>query len=171
MFEMAKIVQQQRLENRKLEKLFSDSKRQALQLTAALIQQQENPPADPWDKFVTSEVTGSYYVVARGRRFDSFGIYNDVSKFLFEVNGRVGSLFKVCESYSEAHLYVKEHFVKEHPAPLNVSETDSPPSFLEGGLFVPVHPPRGEKTQYFQGQHARPRRAQCDRRSVKGERR
>jgi hypothetical protein len=105
MSEMAKIIKQQRLENKKLEKLFSDSKRQALQLSEALSQQHENPPADPWDKVVTSEVTGPYYAVARGRRFDSFGIYADVSKFLFEVNGVVGSLFKVCESYSEAHLY------------------------------------------------------------------
>jgi hypothetical protein len=61
MSEMAKIVQQQCLENKKL---------------------------------VTSEVIGSYYAVARGRRFDSFGIYADVSKFLFEVNV-VGSLFKM----------------------------------------------------------------------------
>jgi hypothetical protein len=38
--ELAKIVQQQRLENKKLEKLFSDSKRQSLQLYVALIQQQ-----------------------------------------------------------------------------------------------------------------------------------
>jgi hypothetical protein len=47
MSEMAKIMQQQRLENRKLEKLFSDAKRQSLQLSEALNQQQENPPADP----------------------------------------------------------------------------------------------------------------------------
>jgi hypothetical protein len=33
MSEMAKIVQQQRLENKKLEKRFSDSKRQDLQLS------------------------------------------------------------------------------------------------------------------------------------------
>jgi hypothetical protein len=90
MSEMAKIVQQQRLENMKLEKLFSDSKIQALQLSEALSLQQENPPADPWDKFVPSEVTGYYYTVARGRKFDSFGIYVDVSKFIFEVMG-VGS--------------------------------------------------------------------------------
>jgi hypothetical protein len=61
MSEMAKIVQQQRLENKKLEKLFSDAKRQALQLSEAVSQQQENPPADPWEKNVTSEVTGDYY--------------------------------------------------------------------------------------------------------------
>jgi hypothetical protein len=64
MSEMAKIVQQQRLENKKLEKLFSNFKRQALQLPAALSQQQESPPADPWEKIVTSDVTGSYYAVA-----------------------------------------------------------------------------------------------------------
>jgi hypothetical protein len=72
MSELANIVQQQRLENKKLEKLFSDSKRQALQLSIALSQQQESPPDDPWDKFVTSEVTGSYYGVAQGKRFNSF---------------------------------------------------------------------------------------------------
>jgi hypothetical protein len=60
MSEMAKIVQQQRLENKKLEKLFSDFKIQALQLSEALSQQQDNPPADQWEKFVTSEVTGYY---------------------------------------------------------------------------------------------------------------
>jgi hypothetical protein len=93
---MTKIVQLQRLENKKLEKLFSDSKRQALQLSEALSRQQENPRADPWEKNVTSEVDEPYYAVARGRRFDSFGIYADVRNFLFEVNGVVGSLFKVC---------------------------------------------------------------------------
>jgi hypothetical protein len=61
---MAKIVQQQRLENKKLEKLFSESQRQAFQLSEAISQQKENPPADPWGKFVTSEVTGPYYAVA-----------------------------------------------------------------------------------------------------------
>jgi hypothetical protein len=69
-----------------------------------------------------------------------------VNKFLFEVNGVLGSLFKVCESYSEAHLYLKEHFVKEDPTPLDVSTTDSPPLFPEGGLsegglsYPPVAP-------------------------------
>jgi hypothetical protein len=47
MSEMANIVQQQLLENKKLEKKFSDAKRQSLQLSEALSQQQENPPADP----------------------------------------------------------------------------------------------------------------------------
>jgi hypothetical protein len=83
MSELAKIVRQQRLENKKLEKLLSDSKRQALQLSVALSQKQESPPADPSDKFVSSEVTGSYYAVARERRFESSGIYADVkSSFL-----------------------------------------------------------------------------------------
>jgi hypothetical protein len=104
MSELAKIIQQQRLENKKLEKLFSDSKRQALQLSVALSQQKYSPPADPWDTFVASEVNGSYYAIAQGKGFGSFGIYADVNKFLFEVNGLVGSLFKVCESYSEARL-------------------------------------------------------------------
>jgi phage terminase large subunit-like protein len=60
MSEMTKIIQQQRLENKKLEKLFSDAQKQSLQISEALSQQQENTPADPWDKFITSEVTGSY---------------------------------------------------------------------------------------------------------------
>jgi hypothetical protein len=51
---MAKIMQHQRLENKKLDKLFSDAQKQSLQISEALSQQQENPPADPWDKFVTS---------------------------------------------------------------------------------------------------------------------
>jgi hypothetical protein len=63
MSEMAKIVQQQRMENKKLEKLLPDYNRQALQMFEALSQQQENPTADPWEKFVTSEVTGAYYAV------------------------------------------------------------------------------------------------------------
>jgi hypothetical protein len=145
MSELAKIVQQQRLENKKLEKLFSDYKRHALQPSVDLSQQQESSPADPWEKFVSSEVTGYYYAVARGRIFDSFGIYADVNKLLFEVNGVVGSLFKVCESYSEARLYVKELFTKEDPTPLDVAATDSPPSFPEGGSSSPPVPPGGEK--------------------------
>jgi hypothetical protein len=171
MSELEKIVQQQRLENKKLEIMFSDSKRQSLQLSLALTQQQEIPPADPWGKFVASEVTGSYYAVARGQGFDSFGIYAEVNKFLFEVNGVVGSFFKVCESYSEAHLYLKEHFVKEDPIPLDVAATNSPPALPEGGLLSPPIPPGVEKKRSFQGQHVESRRAQCDRRSVKKERR
>jgi hypothetical protein len=54
-----------------------------------------------------------------------------MNKFLLEVNGVVGLLFKVCESYSEAHLYLKEHFIQDHPAPSNVAATDSPPSFTK----------------------------------------
>jgi hypothetical protein len=46
-------MQQKRLENKKLEKLFSDTQKQSLQLSEALSQQQENPPADPWEIFVT----------------------------------------------------------------------------------------------------------------------
>jgi hypothetical protein len=74
MSEVAKIVQQQRLENKKQEKRFSDYKRKSLQLYLALGQQQESPPADLWDKFVGSEVTGSYYAFARGRGCSSLGI-------------------------------------------------------------------------------------------------
>jgi hypothetical protein len=66
MLELAEFVQCQNLENKKLEKLLSDSKRKSLQLSLALSQQQEISPSDPWDTFVTSEVTGSYYEVARG---------------------------------------------------------------------------------------------------------
>jgi hypothetical protein len=72
-----------------------------------------------------------------------------VNKFLFEVNGVVGSLFKVCESYSEAHLYLKEHFVKEDPAPLDVAATDSPPLFPEGGLSSPPAPPEEKRSDFF----------------------
>jgi hypothetical protein len=149
MSKMAKIVQQQRLKNKKLKKLFSDSQRQALQLSEALSQQQKNPPADRWDKYFTSEVTGAYYAVARGRRFDSFGIYADVHKFLLEVNGVVGSLFKVRESYSEAHLYLKEHFIKEHPTPSTVAATDSPPLSPEVGSLSPPAPPGEKRSNIF----------------------
>jgi hypothetical protein len=99
------------------------------------------------------------------------GICVNVNKFLFEFNGVVGSLFKVCESYSEAHLYLKEHFVKEDPIPLDVDPTDSPRRLPEGGGYHPSRTPRGEKKRYFQGQHVGSRRAQCDRRSVNKERR
>jgi hypothetical protein len=102
--------------------------------------QQENPPADPWGKNVTSEFTGSYYAVARGRRFGSFGIYADVNKLLLEVNGVVGSLFKVCESFFEAHLYLKENFVQGHPTPSNVNATHSPPSFTKVAFSSPSVP-------------------------------
>jgi hypothetical protein len=54
MSEMAKIAQQQSLENKKLDFFFSLAKRQSLQLSEDLSQQQENPPADPWEKIVTS---------------------------------------------------------------------------------------------------------------------
>jgi hypothetical protein len=77
------------------------------------------------------------------------GIYADVNNFLFEVNGVMGSLFKVYESYSEAHLYLKEHFVKEDPAPLDVAATDSPPSLPKGGLLSPPVPPEEKRSDLF----------------------
>jgi hypothetical protein len=58
MSELDNIVQHQHLENKKLEKLFSDAKKILLQLSLALIQKQESTPADPWGKNVASEVTG-----------------------------------------------------------------------------------------------------------------
>jgi hypothetical protein len=72
-----------------------------------------------------------------------------VSKFLFEVNGVVASLFKVCESYSEAHLYLKEIFVKEHPAPLKVTAINSPPSFPEGVFSSPPVPTEKKRSNLF----------------------
>jgi hypothetical protein len=148
MSEMAKIMQQQRLENKKLEKLSSYAKIQSLQLSEVLSQQQGNPPADPWDKNVTSEVTGSYYAATGERIFDSFGMYADVNKFLLEVNSVAWSILKVCESYSEAHLYLKEHFVKEHPTPSNVAANDSPPSFTEVASSSPAVP-SGEREAIY----------------------
>jgi hypothetical protein len=149
MSEMAKIMQQQRLENKKLEKKLSDAKKQSLRISEALIQQQKNPPADPCETFVRSEVTGAYYSVARGRRFDSFVIYAEVNKFPLEVNGVAGSLFKVWESYSESHFYLKEHLVKEHPAPSNVTATDSPPLFVDVASSSLSDPSGGERIDIF----------------------
>jgi hypothetical protein len=140
MSKLTKIVQQQRLENKKLEKMLSDSKRHSLQLSLALSQKQESPPADPWEINVASEVTGYYYAVARGKGFDSFGIYADVHKLLFGANGLVGSLFKVCESYYEAHLYLRETFMKEYSVPLDVTPTDSPPSLPKRGYRALPYP-------------------------------
>jgi hypothetical protein len=68
-------MQKQHLEKKKLEKLFNDSKKKALQLSLALSQRHLG------DRFVAAEVTGSYYTIARGKGFDSFGIYTDVKKY------------------------------------------------------------------------------------------
>jgi hypothetical protein len=72
-----------------------------------------------------------------------------VNKFLLEVNGMVGSLFKVCESYSEARLYLKEHIVKEHPVPSNVAAIDYPPSFTEVASSSPSVPPGENRGDLF----------------------
>jgi hypothetical protein len=78
------------------------------------------------------------------------GYAADVNKFLLEVNGVVGSLFKVCESYSEAHLYLKEHFVQDHPTPSNAASTDSPPSFVKVASSSPsAPPPPGEREAIY----------------------
>jgi hypothetical protein len=61
----------------------------------------------------------------------------------------VGSLFKVCESYYEAHLYLKEHFMKEDPAPLDVAATYFPPSLPKGGLSSPPAPPEEKRSDIF----------------------
>jgi hypothetical protein len=69
-----------------------------------------------------------------------------VNNFLLGVNGVVGSLFKVCESYSESHLYLKEHFFRDHPVPSNVASTDPPPSFTK---VASSPPPRGKRSDIF----------------------
>jgi hypothetical protein len=167
MSELAKIVQQQRLKNKKVEKLFSDFKRKSLQLSLALSQQQESAPSYPWHKFLALEVTGSYYDVSRGKGCSSLGIYADINKCILEVNGVVGSPFKVCESYSEAHLYLREHFVKEKEDHIPEYRSDQVPSLdSQRGGNVPSRTPQGEEKRYFQGQHVGSRRAQCDGRSV-----
>jgi hypothetical protein len=90
-------------------------------------------------------------VVARGKGFSSFGIYMDVNKFLLEVNGLVGSLFKVRDSYSEARLYLREKIVKgnEDPVPQGVTPTDSPPSLPDGGISSPPLPPEEKRSDLF----------------------
>jgi hypothetical protein len=139
------------LENKKLEKKFSDAKIKPLQLYLSLSQKQESPPADPWDKFVASEVISSYYAVARGKGFSSLGICADVNKFLLEVNGVVASLFKVCESYSEARFYLREHYVKEKgdPVPQDVTPTHSPPPRFPRGGYRPLPYPLRRKEAIF----------------------
>jgi hypothetical protein len=94
------------------------------------------------------------------------------SRFLMEVNGVAGALFKVCESYSEAHLYLEERFTKEKDDPISSVPIREPPLFpaAQGGLFL-SHIPRSEEKRPFQGHHVGFRRAQFDGRSVKKERR
>jgi hypothetical protein len=70
--ELAQIVQQQHLENKKLENLFSDSKMKSLQLSLALRKIGKETSSDPWDKLFASEVSGSYYAIAEGRNSGSW---------------------------------------------------------------------------------------------------
>jgi hypothetical protein len=44
---------------------------------------------------------------------------------------------------------LKEHFVKEDPAHLDVAATDSPPSFPEGGSSSPPVPPEEKRSDLF----------------------
>jgi hypothetical protein len=44
---------------------------------------------------------------------------------------------------------LKEHFVKEHPAPSDVAATDSPPSFPEGGSSSPPVPQEEKRSDLF----------------------
>jgi predicted RNase H-like nuclease (RuvC/YqgF family) len=55
MSDLTQIVQKQHIENKKLEKLLSDSKRKSLQLSLALSLKEEKTSSDPWDKFVVSK--------------------------------------------------------------------------------------------------------------------
>jgi hypothetical protein len=162
MSELAKNVQQQRLENNKLEKLFSDSKKKSLHISLALSQKQENVHVDPWDRFVATEVTGSYYAVSRGGSFYSLGIYADVKMFVMEVNGMVGDLFKVCESYSEARLCLEEHFTKGNYDPTGYRFERNSFLVTRGGVSPPSHTTRNEEKRPFQGHHVRWGRVKCD---------
>jgi hypothetical protein len=62
-----------------------------------------------------------------------------------------GLLFKVCESYSESHLYLKEYLVKEDTIPLDVTVTvtDSLPLFPGGGSSSPPVPPDEKRSDIF----------------------
>jgi hypothetical protein len=93
----------------------------------------------------------SLYLIKRSPKEEDLTVlgYADVSKILSEVNGVVGLLFKVCESYYEAHLYLKEHFRKDHPIPLNVAAADSPFSFPEVGSSSPPFPPEEKRSDLF----------------------
>jgi hypothetical protein len=73
-----------------------------------------------------------------------------VNKFLLEVNGVVGFLFKACASYSVAHLYLREIFVKEKkdPVPQDVALADFPPSLPEGA-YRPLPYPLRRKEAIF----------------------
>jgi hypothetical protein len=111
MSDLTQIYQQQCLENKKLEKFFSYSKRKSLQLSLALNQKEGETSSDPLDTFLVSEVSGSYYVVAEGRNYGSFGIYVDVDvgKFLSEVDCMAGALFRVYPTYPASRLYLEVH--------------------------------------------------------------
>jgi hypothetical protein len=142
MSEMAKIVQQQRLENKKLEnfsQILKDSLSSCLKLSVS------NKRILLLTRVKNLSHQRSLGIITRSPEEQDSTVlgYADVSKFLLEVNGVFGSLCKVFESNSEAHLYLEEHFVKEHPTPSNVAATDSPPSFPEGGSSSPPAPPLG----------------------------
>jgi hypothetical protein len=81
----------------------------SLQLSLALSQKEEETSSDPWDKFLVSEVSDSYCAGAEGRNSGTLGIYADFGKFLSEVDGVVGALFKVCPTYPEVGLYLEVH--------------------------------------------------------------
>jgi hypothetical protein len=141
MSEIAKIIQQQRLENKNLDffQIPRDRLSDCLKLSV------KNKRTLLLTRGINVSHQKSLDLIIRSLKEEDltvFGIYAGVNKFLFEVNRVVGSLFKVWESYSEAHLYLKENFVKEHPAPLNVAVTNSHTSFLPS-------PPEEKRSDIF----------------------
>jgi hypothetical protein len=58
---------------------------------------------------VVSEVSDSYYAVPEGKISGNFEIHAVVGKFLSEVDGMVGALFKLCPTYPDARLYLEVH--------------------------------------------------------------
>jgi hypothetical protein len=74
-----------------------------------------------------------------------------VNNFLLKVNGVTVSLFKVCESYSEARLYLKEYFVKEKEDPvfLGTDLIGFPPLPPEGEISSPPVPPKKKISELF----------------------
>jgi viroplasmin and RNaseH domain-containing protein len=64
---------------------------------------------DPWDKFTSDEIKGQYFAVSVGRNEHSFGIYAELTRFKEEIEGYPTSSYQSCESYTEAHQYLKKY--------------------------------------------------------------
>jgi hypothetical protein len=107
----------------------SPEKRRNLKIDEDYIQ------GDPRDKFSFDEIKEQYFAVAVGKNENGFGIYADLIKFKYQIEGFPTCLYQSCESYTEARQYL-EQYLQENFGNEKMEITSMAPAGTEKSGFL-----------------------------------